>query len=249
MRNALCTARTNALMAEARAFLTLQATGAGSTFTVTYSVPADRNGDIPVTLIVAHEPSAGSSQSQGSWPEGIWMFKVEAGAPGTDLWVTRPNNTTECSIPAGYTGTASGWSCSHIAQDGGGNGWIMATAAYEPYTVFNAMSGLVSNATSSQISLSNSTVAGQPVECLSVRGQSTAEACASPRPGSWRRSRLHLKPAPPATISKTGPPSRSAPPFRRRCWRYQPGPGLGRDRLDSPPVRSSEVAASGRPSA
>jgi hypothetical protein len=174
---AQCMAEANAVMAAARAFLSLESAGGASTFTVTYTIPAGKNGGTPVTLTVAHEPSAGSSPSAGDWPQGIWMFKVQAGAPGTDFWVTRPNDTTECMIPPGYTGIASGWSCSQIAQDQGGNGWIMATAAYEPNTVLDAMQSLVSNATASQIALSNSTVAGQPVECLTVRARATAAAC------------------------------------------------------------------------
>jgi hypothetical protein len=178
---ALCTAEANAVMAVARAFLSLESVGAASTFTVTYTIPADKNGGTPVTLTVAHEPSAGSSPSEGDWPQGVWMFKVQAGAPGTDLWVTRPNDTDVCTIPPGYTGTASGWSCSHIAEDQGGNGWIMATAAYEPDTVLHAMQGLVSNATASQISLSNSNVDGQRVECLTVRARATTVACITSR--------------------------------------------------------------------
>jgi hypothetical protein len=164
---AACVAQSNAKMAEAQAFLSLEAAGAAGTFTVTYAVPGDKNGGIAVTLTVAHVATTHSRS-----PRGTWMFDLHDGSEA-DLWIVRPGDTYSCYLAS--DGVV--WTCSHIAADVGGNGWILSAAAYEPYTVLTDMQSLVLAASGGQITRSSSFVAGVPVECLAIRGIGTTSAC------------------------------------------------------------------------
>jgi hypothetical protein len=87
----------------------------------------------------------------------------------------RPGNTNAC---VRYPVNSSKWYCYHTTAGGGGNGWFLSTAAYEPVTVLNDMRQLVENATATQIAISRSTVAGVPVKCLAVTSKNVTNGVA-----------------------------------------------------------------------